>query len=71
MEYLNPFIDGDEVRDDEIEKEGSDVEGEGGDDDGKEIKEQKYIKKEYFARPYISPHGTDDHVKSLIVRNQR
>ena len=32
---------------------------------------QEYVKKEFAARPCVSPFETDKQVRNLIVRNQR
>lgn len=64
--------DGDDVRDEEAEREGSEGEGEGGDEEGDKGK-QEYVKKEFFARPYVSPYGNEieNNVKGSIVKNTR
>ena len=52
------------------EREGSDNELDGADDaDGGG--KQEYVKKEYFARPYVSPYGTENVVKAYTVKNSR
>jgi hypothetical protein len=63
-------MDGDEGKDDDIEKEGSDAEGDGNEDDGGQAK-LEYVKKEFYARPYASPWNTDTDVKNLITKNSR
>ena len=67
---LTFVIEGDEPRDEDVDREGSEAEGEGGDEDGGQAK-QEYVKKEYVARTYVTPYGTDTDVKNLIVRNAR
>lgn len=54
----------------EAEREGSDAENEGG-EDGDGQGKQEYVKKEFVARPYVSPYQTDSEVKGLIVKNSR
>ena len=63
-------MEGDEGRDDDIDKEGSEGEGDGGDDEGGAGK-QEYVKKEFVARPYLSTFGTDIEVKGSIIKNSR
>lgn len=58
----------DEVED--VEREGSENENENGEEGGKEPVNE-YIKKEYFARPYVSPYPTENDVKALTVKNNR
>ncbi len=67
---VNP--DGDEVRDDDAEREGSEGDGEGGDDDGGQGK-QEYVKKEFYSRQYVSPFGneTENSVRGYIVKHSR
>lgn len=67
---LTHTIDGDEPREEDVDRDGSDAEGDGGDEDGAQAK-QEYVKKEFVARPYVSPYATDQDVKNLIVRNSR
>ena len=50
--------------------EGSDNDLDGADDDAAGGK-QEYVKKEYFARPYESPYGTDNVVRGYTVKNSR
>ena len=66
---LSIGMDGDEVREDDNDREGSDAEGDGGEDDGQGKAE--YVKKEFVARPYASPWNTDTDVKNLIIKNSR
>lgn len=47
--------------------EGSDF-GENYGDDGEK---KEYVKKEYFARPYVSDGVTENDVNNLIVKNSR
>lgn len=63
-------MEGDEAREEDIDKEGSDGEGDGGDDEGGAGK-QEYVKKEFVARPYLSTFGTDIEVKGSIIKNSR
>lgn len=52
------------------EREGSDNDLDGGDDaDGGGKLE--YVKKEYYARPYESPYGTENAVKAFTVKSTR
>ena len=58
----------DEVED--VEREGSENENENGEEGGKEPVNE-YVKKDYFARPYVSPYPTENDVKALTVKNNR
>ena len=58
---------GDEVDDENEEAQGSDFDMEG--DDNKESTE--YVKKEFHARPYVSPYNTEDDVNKLNPKNSR
>ncbi len=58
----------DDVED--VEREGSENENEAGEDGNNEAKAE-YVKKEYFARPYVSPYGTETDVKGLTTKNSR
>ena len=55
-----------ELRDEDVDREGSDNEVDAGDEDGGAPK-LEYVRKDFFARPYASPFGTDGDVKNLIV----
>jgi len=63
-------MDGDEMREEDVDREGSEGEGDGADEDGGQPK-QEYVKKEFVARPYSSQFGTDVEVKAIIVKNTR
>ncbi len=52
----------------EIEREGSENENEAGEEAGDQAK-QEYVKKEFFARPYVSPYNTENEVKALTTKN--
>ena len=54
----------------DVDREGSDNEdnNNGGDDDQAK---QEYVKKEFFARPYVSPFTTETDVKALTTKNSR
>jgi len=52
----------------EIEREGSENENEAGEEAGDQAK-QEYIKKEFLARPYVSPYNTENEVKALTTKN--
>ena len=69
---INIGMDGEELREDDVDREGSDGEGEGGDEDGNQAK-QEYVKKVFAAKPYVSEFGdyAESEVKSLIIKNQR
>lgn len=60
----------DDVED--VEREGSENENEAGEEGANEAKAE-YIKKEFYARPYVSPYGvaTENDVKSLTTKNSR
>jgi hypothetical protein len=58
----------DDVED--VEREGSENENEAGEEGNNEAKAE-YIKKEYYARPYVSQYGTENDVKSLTTKNSR
>jgi hypothetical protein len=45
-------------------------ENEGGDEGANEAKAE-YVKKEYYARPYVSPYATENDVKGLTTKNSR
>jgi len=40
-------------------------------DDGDNQAKQEYVKKEFFARPYVSPNNTEADVKALTTKNSR
>lgn len=49
-----------------------DVEGDGDGDDGEDgDAKAEYVKKEYFARPWVSNTGMLEEVQDSIVRNSR
>ncbi len=54
----------------DVEREGSENENEGGDEGANEAKAE-YVKKEYYARPYVSPYATENDVKGLTTKNSR
>jgi hypothetical protein len=54
----------------EIEREGSENENEAGEEAGDQAK-QEYVKKEFFARPYVSPYNTENEVRALTTKNNR
>ena len=58
----------DDVED--VEREGSENENEAGDDGGNEAKAE-YVKKEYFAKPYVSQYNTENDVRALNTKNSR
>ena len=68
MEDPEPNTDQQENQD-PAEKEGSDNDlGAGEEEDAAKA---EYVKKEYIARPYESPYGTENLVKAYAVRNSR
>ena len=69
---LDDHNEGDEARDEDGEREASEGEVEGGDEDGGQGK-QEYVKKEFYARSYVSPYGneTENAVRGCIVKNSR
>ena len=54
----------------DVEREGSENENEAGEEGGNEPKAE-YVKKEFFAKPYVSPFGTENDVKALSTKNSR
>jgi hypothetical protein len=56
--------------DEDINAEGSDVENDNIDDANDQNK-QEYVKKEYFAQPYVSPWNTDNEVRAMATKNSR
>jgi len=54
----------------EVEREGSDVENEAGEEAGDKV-QQEYVKKEFFAKPYVSPYNTENEVRALTTKNNR
>lgn len=58
--------------DDNIEREGgSENGGEDAGEDGADAAKQEYVKKEFYARPYVSPYTTESDVKALTTKNTR
>lgn len=51
----------------DVDMEG-DMENDGEEDEGPA---PEFVKKEYFARPYESPYGTDKLIEAEKVRNSR
>ncbi len=54
----------------EIEREGSEAENEAGEEAGDQAKVE-YVKKEFFAKPYVSPYNTENEVRALTTKNNR
>lgn len=50
------------------------VSGQGSDQENAEEnaqEAQEYVKKEYVARPYVSPYGTENEVANIAPKNTR
>jgi hypothetical protein len=56
----------------EMDREGSENENEAG-EEGDNQDKKEYVKKEFFAKPYVSKFGnaSETEVRSLTTKNQR